>query len=147
MIQRWLAAVVAYGAAAAWIAVPGAQTQKADWLTDGGDPQRTAWQRTETIRTKDNVKDLGMEASEDELTQILDYFSDKFKGEASRPININSATSVELESVVSLLRKEAAAWIAYRMKNGPCKTLEDLKKVPGIPFKKIEERRDRLVCF
>ena len=93
------------------------------------------------------MADLGMEASEDELKQVLDYFSEKFKGEASKPLNMNSATSVELESVVALLRKEAAAWITYRAKNGPCKALEDLKKVPGLPFKKIDERRDHLVCF
>jgi competence ComEA-like helix-hairpin-helix protein len=91
--------------------------------------------------------DLGMEATDEELKQVLDYFSDKFKGEASRPLNLNTATSVELESVVALLRKEAAAWIEYRKKNGPCKTLDDLKKVQGLPFKKIDERRDRLVCF
>ena len=30
----------------------------ADWLTDGGDPQRTGWQRDEKILTKDNVKDM-----------------------------------------------------------------------------------------
>ena len=58
MNRRWLGAIVAYGAAATWIAAPGAQTQKTDWLTDGGDPQRTAWQRNETILTKDNVKDM-----------------------------------------------------------------------------------------
>ena len=90
---------------------------------------------------------LGMRAGDDELKQILDYFADSFKGEASKPINLNTATSIELESVAALLRKEAASWIAYRAKNGPCKTLDDLKKVPGLPFKKIDERRDRLVCF
>src|SRR5437762_4157622 len=58
MIRRRLGAVVAFGVAAIWIADPGAQTQKTDWLTDGGDPQRTAWQRNETILTKDNVKDM-----------------------------------------------------------------------------------------
>src|SRR5437764_400360 len=30
----------------------------ADWITDGGDPQRTGWQRDETILTKENVKNL-----------------------------------------------------------------------------------------
>src|SRR5439155_1306963 len=30
----------------------------ADWLTDGGDNQRTGWQRNETILTKRNVKNL-----------------------------------------------------------------------------------------
>src|SRR5438128_3753746 len=29
-----------------------------DWLTDGGDNQRTGWQRNETILTKKNVKNL-----------------------------------------------------------------------------------------
>ena len=53
----------------------------------------------------------------------------------------------EFESVAGLLRKEAAAWIEHRKKAGPCKSLDDFKKVPGVPFKKIDDRRDRLVCF
>jgi competence protein ComEA len=90
---------------------------------------------------------LGARASDSELEQITDYLATNFKGEAPKPINMNTASSVELESVASLLRKEAAIWIAYRNTNGPCKTIDDLKKVPGLPFKKIDERRDRLVCF
>jgi competence protein ComEA len=90
---------------------------------------------------------LGAKATESELKQITDYLVENFKGEAAKPINLNSANAVDLESVAGLLRKEAAAWIAYRAKNGPCKTLDDLKKVPGVPFKKIDERRDRLVCM
>src|SRR5262245_32576840 len=90
--------------------------------------------------------DLGMTATDQEMTQVLDYLTANFKGEAPKPLNLNSASSVELESVVALLRKEAAAWIAYRART-PCKTLDDLKKVPGVPFKKIDDRRDRLVCF
>ena len=89
---------------------------------------------------------LGAKATDDELKQITDYLAEQFKGEAAKPINLNSASAVDLESVAGLLRKEAAAWIAYRTKNGPCKTLDDLKKVVGVPFKKIDERRDRLVC-
>ena len=90
---------------------------------------------------------LGAKATDAEFVQIIDYLAENYKGEAPKPINMNSATSVELESVAAMLRKEAAAWIAYRNKSGPCKTLDDLKKVPGIDFKKIDERRDRLVCF
>jgi PQQ-like domain len=59
----WTAVCV--GWAAIWIAVPGAQipeTQgrpgKANWMTDGGDPQRTAWQRNETIISRDTVKTM-----------------------------------------------------------------------------------------
>ena len=52
MTRRLLTGLAALGAALAWIITPAAQAQKkADWLTDGGDPQRTAWQRNETILT------------------------------------------------------------------------------------------------
>ncbi len=35
-----------------------APAQSADWLTDGGNPQRTNWQQNETILNKGNVKNL-----------------------------------------------------------------------------------------
>lgn len=90
---------------------------------------------------------LGAKGTEEEMKQVLEYLATNFKGESLRPLNLNKATNVELESVAGLLRKEAAAWIAHRSKAGPCKSLDDFKKVPGVPFKKIDERRDRLVCF
>ena len=59
MNRRWLGGFAVLSAAAIWTSGPAAQSQnRADWLTDGGDPQRTAWQRHETILTKDNVKDM-----------------------------------------------------------------------------------------
>jgi len=93
------------------------------------------------------MQTLGAKGSEEDFKKITDYLSENFKGEAPKPINLNSATSVDLESVAGLLRKESAAWIDYRAKHGGCNTLDDLKKVPGVPFKKIDERRDRLVCL
>src|SRR5438093_11975544 len=57
MNRKWNAAVVVFSAMTAWTAGLQGQAQKADWLTDGGDPQRTAWQRNETLLTKANVKD------------------------------------------------------------------------------------------
>ena len=50
MTQRFLILIVAtLSCAPGW---------GADWLTDGGNPQRTAWQKDEKILAKDNVKDL-----------------------------------------------------------------------------------------
>lgn len=103
---------------------------------------REGWQ--ETIA---KMVALGAKGTDEELKQVLEYLATHFKGEAARPLNMNSATAVQLESVAGLLRKEAAAWIAHRKKAGPCTSLDDLKKVPGLPFKKIDDRRDRLVCF
>jgi hypothetical protein len=49
----------ALGAASLWTVAPGAQAQhKAGWLTDGGDPPRTSWQRNETILSPTSVKDM-----------------------------------------------------------------------------------------
>jgi competence ComEA-like helix-hairpin-helix protein len=90
---------------------------------------------------------LGAKGTEAELTAVLDYLAEHFEGDAPKPINLNTAKSIDLESVAGLLRKEAAALIAYRTKHGPCTALEDLKKVPGLDFSKINRRRDRLVCF
>jgi outer membrane protein assembly factor BamB len=53
--------VVCLGWTTIWIAAPRAgqaQPGKANWLTDGGDPQRTAWQRNETIISKDSVRNM-----------------------------------------------------------------------------------------
>jgi competence protein ComEA len=89
---------------------------------------------------------LGARGTEAEMAEVLDYLSTHFKGEAMAPLNLNRATSIELEAIVGMLRRESAAWIAARQK-APCATLDDLKKVPGVDFARIEKRRDRLVCF
>jgi hypothetical protein len=57
MNRRLLSGVIALGAAAAWTtAFPGAQTKKkADWLTDGADAQRTAWQRNDDYVPEEQI--------------------------------------------------------------------------------------------
>ena len=89
----------------------------------------------------------GAEGTEQELETVLQYLSAQFPAEAQKALNLNTATAIELESVAGLLRKEAAALIAHRGKNGPCKKLEDLKKVAGLDYKKIEARKERLACM
>jgi competence ComEA-like helix-hairpin-helix protein len=89
----------------------------------------------------------GAEGTEQELETVLQYLSTQFPVEAPKALNLNTAMAIELESVAGLLRKEAAALIAHREKNGPCKKLEDLKKVSGLDYKKIEARKERLACM
>jgi competence protein ComEA len=115
------------------------------------EPQRAASLRLTRVGWEgvvQKMKGLGASAlaTDADLAQITDYLSENFKGEAERPLNLNSATAIDLEAVAGLLRKEAAIWIAYRAKT-PCKSLDDLKKVEGLPFEKIDARRDRLVCY
>lgn len=89
---------------------------------------------------------LGARGTDAELAAVLDYLSTNFKGEGVVPLNLNRATSVELESIAGLLRRESKAWIAWRAKH-PCTTLDDMRSVPGVDFRKIEKRRAQLVCF
>ena len=95
---------------------------------------------------EDMVK-RGAKGTEAEQALVLDYLAANFLGEAARPINVNTAPQIDLESVIGLLRKEAAALITYREKNGAFKKIEDMKKVPGLDYKKIEAAKDRIVCF
>jgi competence protein ComEA len=89
----------------------------------------------------------GAKGTDEEFGAVLEYLVANFLGDAPRPLNINRATNVELESVAGLTRKEAAAVLAYLDKVGVCKSLDELKKVPGLDFKKIEARKDFIVCF
>ena len=95
----------------------------------------------------DKMVAIGARGSDEDLAAVLDYLATNFKGEAPKPLNLNTASAIDLESIVGLLRKESAAVLAYRTKYGRCKTIDDLKKVPGVDFRKIDRRRDRLVCF
>ena len=95
------------------------------------------------------IKDMarqGAKGTDEEFAQVLEYLAANFLGEAPRPINLNTAPAIDLESVVGLLRSEARVLIAYREKT-PCKAIEDLKGVPGLDYKKIEAAKERIVCL
>jgi competence protein ComEA len=100
---------------------------------------REGWEQTVS-----DMRWRGAKGTDEEFAQIIEYLVTNFLGEAPAKLNMNRATAVELESVVLLLRKEAAALIAYRDKVGGFKTIDDIKKAPGVDFKKIEAAKDRI---
>jgi len=59
-------------------------------------------------------------------------------------INVNKARALDLETGLELTAKESEAIVQYRETKGSFKTLEDLKKVPGLDAVKIESKKDRL---
>ena len=95
----------------------------------------------------ESMQRFGARFSPEEVPIILDYLSTHFLGEALQPLNLNTATQIDLEAAGGLLRREAAAVIRYREQHGRFKTLDDLKQVPGLDFKKIENRRDAVVVM
>jgi competence protein ComEA len=95
----------------------------------------------------DSMIKRGAKGSEEDAAVVLDYLSTHFLGEAAQPVNVNTAPQIDLELVAGLLRSEARAVVEYREKNGPFKTLDDMKKVPGLDFKKIDSKRDFVVAM
>lgn len=94
--------------------------------------------------TVSKMAGLGANATPAEFQLITDYLAAHFGAEEIPRININKCRAIELESGLGLRRSESAAIIAYRDKNGPFKSIDDLKKVPNIDFAKIEAKKDRL---
>lgn len=113
-------------------------------------PERSASVRLTREGWEDVIADMikrGAKGTDEEFGTVLEYLAEHFLGEAARPLNINRANNVELESVAGLTRKEAAAVLKWLDEVGVCKSLTDLKKVPGLDYKKIEARKDFIVCF
>jgi competence protein ComEA len=113
-------------------------------------PERSASVRLTREGWEEVIADMikrGAKGTDEEFGIVLEYLTKHFLGDAPRPLNINRATNIELESVAGLTRKEAAAVLAYLDKVGVCKSLDELKKVPGLDYKKIEARKDFIVCF
>ena len=51
---------------------------------------------------------------------------------AAEPVNINSADKTALMQIKGIGEKRAEAIIAYREKNGPFKSVEELTEIDGI---------------
>lgn len=100
---------------------------------------RAGWQRT-----MEKMTGFGMKATEQELSAVLEYLVKNFPADELPKINVNKAEAIDLESALSLKRSQAAAIIRYRSEHGPFKSIEDLKKVPGVDVEKIEAKKDRL---
>ena len=101
---------------------------------------RTGWE--DTIG---KMAAMGATGTEAELEAVISYLTTNFGPEAPKPLNVNQATAVELESMLALTRRESAAFIQYRTDHGDFKSFDDLKKVPNVDMKKLEARKDRLV--
>jgi competence protein ComEA len=100
---------------------------------------RTAWGTT-----VDKMIALGAKISDQDYDIILDYLAKSFPAAELPKLNVNTAAAIDFESRLSLPRSQAAAIVDYRTKNGPFKSFEDFKKVPGLDVARIEARKDKI---
>ena len=85
----------------------------------------------------------GAQGSDDDMNLVVDYLTEHFSKSAK--VNVNKASVSELVEILGLASKDANAIVGWRDKNGPFRTADDLKKVPGIDAAKIDAKKDQLV--
>jgi len=95
---------------------------------------RIGWQRS--------VEDMiarGAEGSDDDMEAIVDYLSGFFG-----KVNVNTASTSDLQSSLGIPDSEAQAIVAYRARNGNFKDFEQLKKVPGVNSERLQAKRAQI---
>lgn len=107
----------------------------------------TAESVVQSLRTRQEWSDVvdqmarfGAEANDQEFEQILAYLVKYFS-----PIPINKATAKDLQTALEIPADVADAIVAYRAEKGDFKTVDDVKKVPGLEAGKIDALRFRVV--
>lgn len=78
------------------------------------------------------------DVKQSERDTIIEYLAKNFPARA----NVNKADAKELQAALEISPESAAAIVQYRKQNGSFKTLDDLKKVPGVDAAKLDAKRE-----
>jgi competence protein ComEA len=95
--------------------------------------------------TINKMMGMGAQGSVEDFAAALEYLAAHYPANGLPPLNVNTAKAIDLEARLSLKRSEAALVIQYRAEHGAFKSIDDLKKVPGVDIAKIETKRASLV--
>jgi competence protein ComEA len=95
------------------------------------------WWQSKVTEMLQEVTDV----PESDVESIVTYLAKNFP---IVKINVNKATAKDLETGLELTPKESEAIVQYRESKGSFKTLDDLRKVPGLDAVKMESKKDRL---
>jgi competence protein ComEA len=91
-------------------------------------------------RTVESMKEFGATASDDEWQTVKDYIAVHFA-----LLEVNKAPAKEISQVLRVDEKVAEDVVAYREKQGPFKTVDDLKGAPGVDAATLEALAPRLM--
>ena len=94
----------------------------------------------EWAETLQSMAEQGADATPDEWRLIEQYIDSNLA-----LIAINKAAAEELQLTMDSTPEVAAAIVKYRQANGAFKSVDDVKKVPGIDATKVDARRKRFV--
>jgi competence protein ComEA len=86
------------------------------------------------------MKEFGATASDDEWQTVKDYIAVHFA-----LLEVNKALAKEISQVLRVDEKVAEDVVAYREKQGPFETVDDLKGAPGVDAATLEALAPRLM--
>jgi competence protein ComEA len=87
----------------------------------------------------DDMVSRGASATNDQIAQINAYLA-KNLGQ----VNVNKGPASELASVLEISDDQAQAIVKYRTEHGDFKSVDDLKKVPGLETAGLDKKKDRV---
>jgi competence protein ComEA len=86
------------------------------------------------------MKDFGATLTDEQWKTVTDYLVTNLA-----LLEVNKAEAAHLQLVFGVSDTVAADVVAYRDKQGGFKTIDDLKKAPGLDAAKIESLKERLL--
>lgn len=93
----------------------------------------------EWLETIETMTSLGAKGTEQEFALLSRYLAHNMT-----KVNVNTAAAAQIAPVLGVTEALAEAVVNYRTQHGAFSTLEDLRKVPGLPAARIEERKARI---
>jgi len=78
------------------------------------------------------------DVKQSERDTIVEYLAKNFPAHA----NVNKADAKQLQALLEISSESAATIVSYRQKNGSFKTLDEVKKVPGVDPAKLDAKRE-----
>jgi len=101
---------------------------------------RLGWENTITKMVR-----LGAVGTDEDFSDIADYLTTNFPPSPIQKIFVNMAKDAQLAAVLGISVDDAKAIVAYRDQVKGFKSIDDMKKVPGVDTKKIDAKKDNLV--
>ena len=88
----------------------------------------------------DDMVSRGASATNEQIASINEYLAKNFG-----QVNVNKAASAEIASVLEITPAQADAIVKYRTDHGDFKSVDDIKKAPGLETAKLDTKKDRVV--
>src|SRR5262249_385717 len=93
----------------------------------------------EWVETIEVMRGLGAKGTDEQFERLLRHLI-----RTRTKVNVNTQLVVQIALVLDISLASAEKIVKYRDEQGPFKTLDDLKKVPGLDAAKLDARKERI---